>query len=125
MRSVRLTLFCGVFIFFSVSCLSADSFFKSKNLTVLGMLTGEGASGSQTAGWSLTLNPVIMLDGKQLSYLQVKSSDVRRLAALEDKFVEAKGKLTFVSEMDSFEPPVFEVWSIKEHKGKEPKDPRP
>lgn len=126
MRSVRVLLCFGAFVLFSASCLSADSWLiKSKNLTVLGILTGEGTNDSQTVGWSLTLNPVIMLDGKQLSYLQIKSSDTRRLVALEDKFVQAKGKLTLVSGMDSFEPPVFEISWIKEHKGKEPKDPRP
>jgi len=56
--------------------------------------------------------------GRQISSLEIKSSDTRKLASLEDKFVEAKGKLTFASGIEIAQRSVFELSSIKENKEK-------
>jgi len=117
MRVVRLV----VWLLGSVSCcsLTADSAaIKSKTLTVLGTLTDEVADDTEGDSWSLQLNPVIMVDGWQISSLEIKSSDKHKLESLADKFVQARGKLTLVTGVEIAEQPVFELWSIKEHKSK-------
>jgi hypothetical protein len=112
----------GSFVVVLVACgsLTADSVavVKSKTLTVLGTLTDEMPVGANVDIWSLQLNPVIMVDGRQISSLEVKSSDNHKLEALADKFVQARGRLTLVTGVENAEPPVFELWSIKEHKSK-------
>jgi hypothetical protein len=120
MRVVRVVIGFFVLLVCSVCLLNADSFLivKSKRLTVMGTLTGETAIGSKGAAWCLQLNPVIMVDGTQISALEIKSSDTHRLASLEDKFVQARGKLTFIPGGEAAQAPVFELWSIKEHKSK-------
>jgi hypothetical protein len=97
--------------------------FKSKRLTVLGTLTDDMTLGTQNSGWTIQLNPVIIVDGKLISSIQVKSSHSRQLESLEDKFVQAKGKLTVISGLDSSQRPVFELSSIKEHKGRKGFEP--
>jgi len=127
MQSLRVVV-CFV-VLFLVSCfsLASDSLVvKSKMLTVLGTLADESASGTEGTGWAIYLNPVIMFDGKQISSLQLKSTefvrvDKHRLASLEDKFVQARGRLTYVSGTETVQRPVFAVLSIREHKDKEPK----
>ena len=102
--------------------LSADSLLvKSKTLTVLGTLTDE-ITGDAEGGWALQLNPVIMVDGRQISALEIKSADKHKLLPLADKFVEARGKLTLVIKGENSRAPVFELWSIKEHKRKSKKE---
>jgi hypothetical protein len=101
------------------ACVPTGSFaVKSKKLTVLGTLTGQVAVGDESAGWSIQLNPVIMVDGTQIASLEIKSSDREKLQSLEDKFVQARGKLTVILGPEAVNPPVFEVSSIREHKEK-------
>jgi len=91
---------------------------KSKKLTVLGTLTEEKVIDSKTAGWTIQLNPVIMVDGQQITWLEIKSSNPEKLEPLEDKFVQATGTLSFISSTDAGECPVLELSSIKERKAK-------
>jgi len=120
MRVVRYVVW--LFVAVSVACgsVAADSVavIKSKTLTVLGTLTDEMSVGANVGIWSLQLNPVIMVDGRQISSLEVKTSDSHKLQALADKFVKARGRLTLVTGVENAEPPVFELWSIKEHRSK-------
>jgi len=119
MRSLRVVSCLVLLVVFSCVSLNGNSFtVKSKRLTVLGTLTGEMASGGKSTGWCIQLNPVLMFDGTQISSLEIKSSDTQKLASLEDKFVQAKGKLTFVSGGQTAQRPVFELSSIKEHRSK-------
>jgi hypothetical protein len=121
MHSRRVLFSALVFSFLFALSLTADpSPLKSKTLTVFGTLTADRATGANP-GWSISLNPVLMFDGKQISSLEIKSSDTHKLLFLEDKFVKATGKLKFLDSADSFDRPIFELWSIKERKVKEPK----
>ena len=97
--------------------------FKSKRLTVLGTLTDDMIVGTENSGWTIQLNPVIIVDGKLITSIQVKSPRSHQLESLEDKFVQAKGKLTFISGIDIWQRPVFELSSIKEHKGRKGSEP--
>lgn len=116
MHFVRLVTCFALIPFFSSASITADPFIvKSKKLTVLGKLTEE-MDADANPGWSIQLNPVIMVHGRQISSLEIKSPDSRKLTSLEDKFVQAKGKLTFSFGIETIQSPVFELSSIKEHK---------
>jgi hypothetical protein len=122
MRSVRVF---GCALLFVVSCASLNAenlAMKSKRLSVTGTLTDVTVDAGSD-GWCIQLNPVIMVYGTQISTLEIKSSKPHRLASLEDKFVEASGKLTFVDDGPR-KLPVFELSSIREHKSKEPREER-
>lgn len=108
-------LVCFTFLVF-VSSFPLDG--KSKRLTVLGTLSEEKVIESSTAGWTIQLNPVIMVNGQQITWLEIKSSNPEKLEPLEDKFVQATGTLSFISSTDAGECPVLELSSIKEHKAK-------
>jgi hypothetical protein len=118
MRGVRVGM-CLFLLLCSPFAVSADSFaLKSKRLTVLGVLLQDPAGGAGPLDWSLQLNPVIMLGGTQISSLEIRSSDTQKLRPLEDKFVQATGKLTMLAGASAAQRPVFELSSIKEHKSK-------
>ena len=106
---------CFIFLVF-VSSFPLDG--KSKKLTVLGTLMEEKVIDSNTAGWTIQLNPVIMVDGQQITWLEIKSSNPEKLEPLEDKFVQATGTLSFISSTDAGACPVLALSSIKEHKEK-------
>ena len=120
MYSRRVVACAVLLLLFSDLSLNANSFtMKSKRLTVLGTLTDNmTVVGAETSGWTIQLNPVIIVDGKLISSIQIKSSNSRQLQCLEDKFVQAKGKLTLISGVEIPQRPVFELSSIKEHKGR-------
>ena len=120
MYSRRVVVGAVLILFFSDLSLNGNSFtIKSRRLTVLGTLTDNmTVVGAESSGWTIQLNPVISVDGKLISSIQIKSSNNRQLESLEDKFVQAKGRLTLVSGIEIEQRPVFEVSSIKEHRGR-------
>lgn len=119
MPSVRVVTCFVLIIFFSSFLITAGPLIvKSKKLTVLGTLTEEMDADANPA-WSIQLNPVIMVHGRQISSLEIKSPNTRKLSSLEDKFVQAKGKLTFSFGIETVQSPVFELSSIKEHKSRD------
>ena len=108
----------------SAASLSAPSLsFKATRLTVLGTLTDDLVLGAEASGWTIQLNPVIIVDGKLISSIEIKSSNKHRLASLEDKFVQATGKLIVLSGRNASQRPVFELSSIKEHKSRKAREP--
>jgi hypothetical protein len=116
-RRVVVCIVALLLFLFSYPSLTASPFaIKSKRLTVLGTLTDDMTIGAERSGWTIQLNPVIIVDGKLISSIQVKSPNSRQLESLEDKFVQAKGKLTVISGAETEQRPVFEISSIKEHK---------
>lgn len=117
MRCFRVAV-CFLLLF----CSSLPLTGRSKRLTVMGTLTEVPPLSAETSGWSIQLNPVIMVNGQQITFLEIKSSNPQRLESLEDKFVQATGTLTFTSSSNSVRCPVLELSSIKEHhaKGSQP-----
>jgi hypothetical protein len=95
---------------------------KSDKLTVMGKLTRVMAIGAETSGWAIDLNPVLTVNGKQVSSLEVKYSNTKRLEALENKKVQAKGTLSNAVGVETGERPVLTLSSIKEIKEKPAKD---
>lgn len=121
MRSVR-TVACIALFFF---CLAAPDFLlsgQSDKLTVMGRLTRIMAIGGESSGWAIELNPVLTVNGKQVSSLEVKASNPKKLEALENKFVKATGKLSNAVGVETGERPVLTLSSIKPIKEKPTKD---
>ena len=112
---------CLAGLLFLVSSVSAQPN-KSDKLTVMGKLTRVMAIGAETTGWAIDLNPVLTVNGKQVSSLEVKSSNPKKLESLENKFVKAKGTLTNAVGVETGERPVLNLSSIKEMKEKPAKD---
>ena len=102
--------------FFLLLCVLVPLSAKIRRLTVMGMLTEAAATGEETTGWTIELNPVLMLDGKQISSIEIKSSDTHRLESLRDRAVEATGNLTYESGVETGQRPVLEQSSIKPRK---------
>jgi hypothetical protein len=96
---------------------------KSDKLMVMGKLTRVMAIGAETSGWAIDLNPVLTVDGKQVSSLEVKSSNPKKLEPLENKFVKATGKLSNAVGVETGDRPVLTLSSIKEIKERSPKTP--
>ena len=111
-RTVRAAACC----FLLSLCVLLPLLAKTKKLTVLGVLTEVTAVGGETTGWTIELNPVLMLDGKQISSIEVKSSNSHKLESLKDQAVEATGNLTYESGVETGQRPVLELSSIKPRK---------
>jgi len=95
---------------------------QTKKITVLGTLTRVMAIGAETSGWSIELNPVLTIDGHQLSSLEVKSSDPKKLEKLENQTVKATGKLTYTTGVETGQRPILNLSSIKLVKEKSTKE---
>ena len=106
----------GFFLF--ACCLSFPLHAQSKKITVSGKLTRAMAIGAETSGWSIELASETTIDGKPLHALEVTTSDSQIFQSLENKNVKAKGKLTYVSGVETGKRPVLSISSIKEVKVK-------
>ena len=87
----------------------------------MGKLTRVMAIGAETSGWAIELNPVLTVDGKQVSSLEVKASNPKKLEALENKTVKAAGKLSNALGVETGQRPVLTLSSIKAVKEKQSK----
>jgi len=86
---------------------------KSKHLTVTGKLTQLSATGSDSdAAWALQLNPVITVDGRQISNLEIKTPHPEKLDSLQDEFVQATGTLTVAVGDASGDYPILKLSSV-------------
>jgi uncharacterized protein involved in outer membrane biogenesis len=85
---------------------------KSKHLTVTGKLTHGMTVGAESTGWSIQLNPVITVDGRQLSSLEIETSHAGKLQSLQDRFVEASGTLVILTGVETGDRPVLHLSSI-------------
>jgi hypothetical protein len=118
MRLARITACLAFFLLYAIPSLPN----KSDKLTVMGKLSRVMAIGAETSGWAIDLNPVLTVNGKQVSSLEVKFSNSKKLEALENKKVKATGTLSNAVGVETGERPVLTISSIKEIKEKPPKD---
>jgi hypothetical protein len=109
---------CIAFLLFLAAVLSA----QTDKLTVMGKLTRVMAIGGESSGWAIELNPVLTVDGKQVSSLEVKTSNTKKLESLENKTVKATGTLSNAVGVETGQRPVLNVSSIKAVKEKPVKD---
>lgn len=121
MRPARLCAFVAFAL-----CLYLPLHAKSRHLTVTGKLMQVAIAGSDSAsGWTLQLNPVITLDGRQLGSLEIKTPHPQKLDPLQDEFVQASGTLTIINAGSSSECPVLKLASIHSVKYNNPGDDKP
>lgn len=121
MRFVRI-FGCSALVLFCLACPTFLQSGQSDKLTVMGRLTRIMAIGAESSGWAIELNPVLTVDGMQVSSLEVKTSNPKKLDAFEDKTVRATGKLSNAVGVETGERPVLTLSSIKEIKEKPMKD---
>jgi hypothetical protein len=120
MRPARFVVFL-VFLF----CIYFPLHAKSKHLIVTGKLTELAAVSGQSAGWAIRLNPVITVDGKQLSSVEIQTPHAQKLESLQEQFVQASGSLVTLSAADSADRPVLKLSSIHSVKYNNPESDKP
>jgi hypothetical protein len=120
MRPAR---FCA-FLVLSV-CVYLPVHAKPKRLTVTGKLMQLPATSSDSAGWALQLNPVITVDGRQLSNLEIETPHPQKLESLQDEFVQASGSLSITIAESSGERPILKLSSIRTVKYNNPDSEKP
>ena len=120
MRSLRLALIFASCLFALAAVLAAQSAKPDKDdkLTVTGKLTRVMAIGAETSGWAIELNPALDVEGKQVSSIEVFLLDSKKLEALENKTVKAKGYLSNAAGVETGQRPVLNLISIKPVKEK-------
>jgi hypothetical protein len=97
--------------------LSAD-----EKLTVMGKLIRVMAIGGETSGWAIELNPVLTVEGKQVSSIEIVAVDSKKLEPLENKTVKAIGRLSNAYGVETGQRPILTVSSIKPVKEKPTKE---
>jgi hypothetical protein len=117
MRQARISACLTLFLL----CLTSLSA-QTDKLTVMGKLTRVMAIGAESSGWAIELNPVLTVEGKQVSSLEVKVADPKKLEGLENKTVKASGKLSNAVGVETGKRPVLTISSIKAIKEKPTKD---
>jgi len=120
MRLARPAAFLALLLF----CLSPNLHAQSDKdkLTVMGKLTRVMAIGGETSGWAIELNPVLTVQGKQVSSIEVVAVDAKKLEPLENKIVKAKGTLSNASGVETGQRPILTLSSIKPVKEKPVKE---
>lgn len=88
-----------------------------KKITVVGKLVRVAAIGGESTGWAVQLDSEIKVQSKSLKSIEVSAQD-KELAKLENKHVEARGKITVRHGIERGDWPVLEVTTIREIKSK-------
>jgi hypothetical protein len=95
---------------------------KSDKLTAQGKLTRVMAIGAETSGWAIELNPPLTVSGKEVSSIEVVALDSKKLEALANQTVKAKGILSNATGVETGQRPVLNLTSIKALKEKPTKE---
>ena len=119
MRPAR--LFLVVILF----CVYLPLHARSKHLIVLGKLTQAAAPNGDSSTWCLQLNPVITVDGRQLSFLEIKTDHPQKLELLQDAYVQAKGTLLTSDAADTSAVPILKLSSVHSVKYNNPDKEKP
>ena len=87
-----------------------------QKITVTGKLVRAMSIGGEATGWALELESATTIDGKPVTSIQISYRKTRKLEKLENKRVEAAGKLAHRHGVETGEQPVLDMFSIKEAK---------
>ena len=120
MRPTRLFLFLSILVLAYIPLHA-----RSEHLIVLGKLTEASATDGASSSWCLQLNPVITVDGRQISVLELKTSHPQKLASLQDEFVQAKGTLINGDGSHPVDIPVLKLSSVHSVKYNNPDKEKP
>jgi hypothetical protein len=116
MRRARIL---GILVFLLL-CVSAAQA-QSEKLTVTGKLTRALAVGAETSGWAIQLDSERTIGGKRVSSIEVQSTNPKRLEALQNQTVKARGTLSHVEGVETGPRTVLTISSIKAIKTKSDK----
>lgn len=94
-------------------CVATAQAQSGKKLTVTGKLTRVLAAGAETSGWAVQLDSERTIDGKQVSSIEVQSTNVKQLESLENQTVKASGMLSHVDGVEIGPRTVLTINSIK------------
>jgi hypothetical protein len=83
---------------------------------VTGKLNRVMAIGGESTGWAIQLDHEITVEGKQVSSLEIDYPKTKRLEKLENKPVNASGKITHRHGVESGDRIILEVTWLKEIK---------
>ncbi len=88
---------------------------REKRMTVQGTLQRVVGIGGESTGWAIQLDPPVEIDGRTVTLLEIDHKP-ERWRQLENKHVEATGRLTFRKGVERQFWPVLEVETLKEAK---------
>jgi hypothetical protein len=104
-----LTLICVV----GLAPIFAQSKEDEKTITIRGKLQRVAAIGGETTGWAVRLDSEMERSGKRLKSVEI-SGDRADLSKLENRHIEASGRLVLRRGIERGEWPVLQIVSIKE-----------
>lgn len=117
MRLARFIVYIAFLLFcVLVPSLGQSSKSQAHKLAVTGKLIRVTTTGTEPSGWVIELKPVLTVEGKQVSSMEVVYPDTKKLESLEKRTVKAKGRLSTVTSTESGQHPVLSLSSIKEIK---------
>jgi hypothetical protein len=105
-----------LFILFSTN-VSAQTAKQPAAITIAGMLVRVAGIGGETTGWAIQLDSEIEVRGERMKSIEV-SGDSREFERLENKHVEATGRLALRHGVTRGAWPVVQVSSIRESRAK-------
>lgn len=101
---------------FAGEALRAQEQKPQDSITVTGKLNRVMAIGGESTGWAIQLDHEITIEGKQVSSLEIDYPKTKRLEKLENKPVNASGKITHRHGVESGDRIILEVTWLKEIK---------
>jgi hypothetical protein len=95
-------------------CLCATAEPQKQKVTVQGKLVRVMAIGAESTGWAIQLDPDVTVEGKHS--VEAAFRDPTKIEGLQDKRVEAVGKLVHKQGVETGDRLILNVSSIKEQK---------
>ncbi len=92
---------------------------REKRMTVQGTLQRVVGIGGESTGWAIKLDPSVEIDGRTVTLLEIDHKP-ERWRQLENKHIEATGRLTSRKGVERQFWPVLEVETLKEAKHDNP-----
>ena len=90
---------------------------EQDTITVTGKLLRAAGIGGESTGWAVQLDAAINVQGKPMKSIEV-TGQPKEFGRLENKHVEAKGKIAFRRGIERGDWPVLEVSTLREIESK-------
>ncbi len=108
----------GICLFLALVCADLQAAPQKQKMTrVTGKLERVVGIGGETTGWAIQLESPLRIEGKPVKSVEI-SGLTELMGKLENKRVEASGKLSYRSGVERGRWPVLEVSTIQEAKSK-------
>lgn len=106
----------GVALILGLFCVCLQAATQEQEMTVRGKLVRVVAIGGESTGWAIQLDSEITIDGKHATSVEVDYAQTKKFDKLENKRVEATGKVSRRRGVETGDRPVLDVSSIREAK---------